>query len=77
MPSLITAMNFCSLEPLPRAGSALIDKTPVLGIEDGRTRGTTSVVHRRRGPLSSEISALLIQLVFRVIGRTRALLGGL
>ena len=31
---------------------SIINKTPVLGSEDGRTRGTTSVAHRRRGPLS-------------------------
>jgi hypothetical protein len=50
------------------------DKTPVLGIEDGRTRGTTSVAHRIRGPLPSVIDRRLIQLAIRVIGRTRALL---
>ena len=50
---------------------------PVLNSEDGRTRGTTSVAHRRRGPLPSQIETYATALVFRVIGRTRALLGGL
>ena len=57
-------------------GPQRYDKTPVLNSEDGRTRGTTSVAHRCRGPLPSQIDGCLTQLVFRVIGRTRALLGG-
>jgi hypothetical protein len=49
---------------------------PVLNSEDGRTRGTTSVARRFRGPLPSVIDRRLTSLAFRAIGRTRALLLG-
>ena len=51
------------------------NKMPVLNSEDGRTRGTTSVAHRLRGPLPGQVqNPLMTRPAFRVIGRTRALL---
>ena len=51
-------MNLFSLKQLRRSAALAIDKTPVLEIEDGRTRGTTSVAHRCRGPLPSQVKSL-------------------
>ena len=65
------------MQTIARPSDSAINKTPVLNSEDGRTRGTTSVVHRHRGPLlPSRASNFLTRKAFRVNGRTRALLRG-